>query len=536
MRPRWRHCLPRHSNSSHRIVAKYYWQLAGCRTISERNRLATFYKRLMAHVHGRAAGSFNINSLPDDVLLRIAALVEQSQPFEYWGKGSVQTLASFTEVCKAWCKIGRAAARRLVILCPQQRIRGPARRYICMCRQQRRQSGWDLSQHVVRLLRLLPNVKEVSLCGCISLQSLINAVASSERGTDQSLKHLEFRYCNSPFQSAEAPSISITRPSYVSGWKRIKRFFLRGSEVPIPKLVNGVGNWTCLTHLVLENCTALESLPSAVTRWTSIQSIQLSGCEKLESLPKEVGAWKALRSVSLHSSRKSAMHLPTEVRSWRLLERFKMSGGGAQVLPAEIGAWQNLTSFELWDCPGLQALPRTVGRWEKLQSVTLLKLPEMTELPGSIAGWKSLKEVFISDVGLRSLPQGIAGWGNLERLSLAGCNVLGGLPQAAGSWTKMRSLRIAECSAFTYLPRSLGSWSRLALLMLRNLAIEVLPDEIHSCTLLSKIYITNCPSLIGMDSHVEKWRQTEREYDITYDDPHKGIVRYLDSNRPRVWF
>ena len=45
--------------------------------------------------------------------------------------------------------------------------------------------------------------------------------------------------------------------------------------------------------------------------------------------------------------------------------------------------------------------------------------------------------------------------------------------------------------------------------------------------MLSKIDITHCPKLLGMDSHIQKWRQTGREYEIAYDDPHGGIVRWL---------
>lgn len=172
------------------------------------------------HSAGGPFAGVGISCLPEDVLLRVAALVEQNP----LGDGSARDLRSFTEVCKEWRRIGRTAASRLVLLCHQQRVSVGGEK--------------KLEQRVKALYKMFPNTNSFSFCGHVHGVNRVSEVLGSRESCDlrHALRKLEFRGCShNPFVTTEVDIVKLSSPNPT--WGGLESLALRGRHMVLEPAV-----------------------------------------------------------------------------------------------------------------------------------------------------------------------------------------------------------------------------------------------------------------------------------------------------------
>lgn len=445
----------------------------------------------------------SINCLPDDVLHYIAImLVEQTQgPIGDGRMWSFQELRNFTEVCKTWCKTGRAAATRIRVQCQRGRL-----------------TDYEMGLHVGRLLTLFPNGGNFSLCSC-EIKRVTEEV--DLEGLGRAVRHLELRYCD---QGDEYEKFGL--PGSLAKWEKLES--LSTSSHVVPVLPEEIRYWTLLRRLSINDCGHLTTVPDAVQNWSMLSHVDLHWCPWFQDLPKGVAGWTNLRELSLVDFQ-GIRTLPKEVKSWTRLERLRLSGASDfESFPEEIGAWGKLRILVLNDCEKLKGLPQSAVKWNRLEQANLEQLHRQFELLRYVEGWKSLK-VFVMGMNEATifLPEEVGKWKLLERLEIYCCPALQGLPEFVGEWRSLGELRISNCSSFASLPNNVRAWNNLETLRLRELPmLDTLPEGFRKWSFLRFVKIECCRRLKPLSYYIEGWK-----LDQTAKFVRDGVLAYTNDSR-----
>lgn len=483
--------------------------------------------RAMEHSHPPSAKArSSLDCLPEDVLFHIATLLEQS-PADDAKYGRAQQLRNFTEVCKDWCAIGRAATTTFFV-----KTSDPTSNL-----SERKKTAKKMRERLRQLRELFPNANRLCFFeegGQMKLDSL-----AVETRILQTIKHLEFRNSSHYCRAIDLPSfvwdcgnletLSLSSgyvlrlqylPKDVGNLTRLKRLDFRGHCVFLKSLPSSVGNWSMLTHIRLTTCHDLKELPEEVEFWINIEELSLRECYKLKKLPRGVKAWTRLETLELQGVYNFEA-LPSEVESWRSIRTLNLDRCATiKTFPLASREWTGLSSLEIPDSiPSGSGLQDPVEAWRNLTSIRISGSLEydptvkdcLTCLSQGVANWGKLRSATLQRCrSLRSLSEGVNAWVSLEEITLETCPKLRCLPDEVGMWSRLKKIEIVSCNALCCLPDSVSGWQRLENLKLSDCTLlSRLPDTVGAWTNLRSVKLYRCKSLRSLPTSVSSWGRLE---------------------------
>ncbi|XP_020412923.1 TMV resistance protein N [Prunus persica] len=193
-----------------------------------------------------------------------------------------------------------------------------------------------------------------------------------------------------------------------------------------------------LTHLILNGCKSVKSLPKEI-EMDSLIYLYLQGCSKLKKIPEFSGQMKKISTPDL-------------------------KGTPVEKLPSSIGRLVGLTFLNVGNCENLLGLPSEICNLKSLEwlfsrntfsdkSRFWWGLQRKAFVLGSVHGLWSLKFLDLNDCGLceGDIPVDIGCLSSLEELDLSRNNFVS-LPPSIGCLPKLKSLKVNGCQRLQQLP------------------------------------------------------------------------------------
>ncbi|KAF3773270.1 SUPPRESSOR OF npr1-1 CONSTITUTIVE 1 protein [Nymphaea thermarum] len=272
-----------------------------------------------------------------------------------------------------------------------------------------------------------------------------------------------------------------------------------------------IGHLKSLTHLSLNGCWSLKTLPQEIWQltsleeldtlpqkiWqlTSLEELDLTHCLEITTLPTQMEDPKSLKLVLLGKLKVLKffgcwnLTIRPDFTSMPYLEKLdftyckKMSE-----LDPSIGLLESLTHLELRECRSLKTLPQEIWQLTSLEELDLSFCTEITTLPSQLEDPKSLKPVLL---------------GKLKVLNFNYCSNLTISPQFT-SMPHLQKLNFLGCSKMSELDPSIGlleSLTHFSLSFCRSL--KTLPQEIWQLTSLYKLDLSYCTEITALPSQLE---------------------------------
>ncbi|XP_075648647.1 TMV resistance protein N-like [Castanea sativa] len=161
------------------------------------------------------------------------------------------------------------------------------------------------------------------------------------------------------------------------------------------KIHTSLGDLKRLTHLDLNGCKCLKSLPHKISL-EALEFFNLSGCSKLEEFPYIVENMPRLWKLCLSE---------TVIKDLSLLVIHSTG----------------LIELELRDCKNLSSLPIAICSLMSLKTLNLSGCSKLDKLPENLEKIEGLEKLDLSETAITGLPSSIVHVKNLKVLSPSGC-------------------------------------------------------------------------------------------------------------------
>ncbi|KAB2596466.1 TMV resistance protein N-like [Pyrus ussuriensis x Pyrus communis] len=320
-------------------------------------------------------------------------------------------------------------------------------------------------------------------------------------------------------------------PEISEGMEELKELNLSWSK--IKELPSSINNLTGLSHLNLEHCMELKSLPSNI-RMKSLKTFSLYGCSNLEMFPEILEGSKIKELPSSINNLTGLSHLnliicqelkslPSSIRMKSLktfnlygcsslemfpeilegmeeLEELNLSCSKIKELPLSINNLTGLSHFKLKNCKELKSLPSCI-HMKCLKTFNLYGCSNLEMFPSISEGIEGLEELDLSGSRIKELPPSINNLTGLSHLNLSNCKELKRLPSSI----RMKSLKTFSffgCSSLEMFPEILEVIEGLEELDLSGSRIKELTLSINNLIGLSHLNLSNCKELKILPSKI----------------------------------
>lgn len=358
-----------------------------------------------------------------------------------------------------------------------------------------------------------------------------------------SLRKLELEQCDEMLLTGVSSLKSLVSLTVISGLISLPEGFLQQlttlRELTISHcsnlstLCNHIG-FECLSLLErfkVSSCPQLMALPLGLHQLTSLRMLQVDGCPSLISFPdmglpsmvthfivEECEALQSLPGVTMPCRSSSAgCVLPTTLKEFRIMncknlllfsEGMLFNNTSLQSLNVfgchsvrslSLG-FPNLEYLDICGCVNLESLPEGLHNLTSLKSLTIMSCPLLRCFPNGglpISNLTSLEITHCDD--LESLPHRMCAIRSLQRLYISNCPQLISFPEG-GLPSNLQSLDIINCHKL--MPKSEWQLHKLSSLIHFEIAgcpnLESFPEDWLLPTSLSSLHIVDIPNLTSL--------------------------------------
>ncbi|XP_050154529.1 disease resistance protein RPV1-like isoform X7 [Malus sylvestris] len=258
-------------------------------------------------------------------------------------------------------------------------------------------------------------------------------------------------------------------PEISKGMEELEELNLSGSK--IKELPLSINNLTGLSHLNLEHCMELKSLPSSI-RMKSLKTLELYGCSSLEMFPEISECIEGLKELNL-------------------------SGSKIKELPLSINNLTGLSHLNLKHCVELKSLPSSICM-KSLKTLDLYDCSNLEMFPEILEGMEELEELDLSGSKIKELPLSINNLTGLSHLKLEYCVELKSLPSNICQLKSLVCLSLSNCTKFEVFPSIEENMEGLRELFLDGTSIKELSPWIERLTGLQYLNLRNCKSIVHL--------------------------------------
>ncbi|KAK6914315.1 hypothetical protein RJ641_021636, partial [Dillenia turbinata] len=343
-------------------------------------------------------------------------------------------------------------------------------------------------------LQFLPAIVELRIISCPELTTLSNRIG---------LQHLT---CIRRLEISKCPELEEL-PGELHKVTTLQSLAIK--ECPSLLRLPEAGLPPNITHLTIEDCEALESLPkNLLTSNTCLEMMEVIQCPALTSLPEgdlpstlirlEIVNCTNIRSlpegIMLNNSRKNRYGGSSSSPRKTALEKLYISGCNSISDFPRGDLPDTLKILKIWDCQKLQFLPERIMHYSRpLELLHIRCCSSLKTLPLTLLEAKSLVISYCEN--LECLPVGLHTLTSPSDLQIHGCSKLeyfplGGLP------TSLTCLQISDCAHLKSLPDAMYHLTSLQELHLQNSPlIESIPEGGLPLNLTSFV-IDKCNNLV----------------------------------------
>ncbi|TQD98575.1 hypothetical protein C1H46_015823 [Malus baccata] len=185
-------------------------------------------------------------------------------------------------------------------------------------------------------------------------------------------------------------------PSISEGIEGLEKLDLPCSK--IKELSPSINNLTRLSHLNLQDCKELKSLPSSI-RMKSLKTFNLYGCWSLEIFPEISEVIEGLKVLDLSESK-------------------------IKELPSSINNLKGLNHLKLENCKELKSLPSSICQLKSLVALFLSGCTKFEVFPSIEENMEGLRFLFLDGTSIKELSPWIERLTGLQCLDLRNCKSL----------------------------------------------------------------------------------------------------------------
>ncbi|XP_061999574.1 disease resistance protein RPV1-like [Rosa rugosa] len=352
-------------------------------------------------------------------------------------------------------------------------------------------------------INLLPGIRKLSMRNCKSLVFLPDSICNlaylthldlqgctelKTLPTSIHMRSLQTLFLNGCSNLGKFPEISGSMnklseflldetaikglPSSINLLPGIRKLSMRNCK-SLVFLLDSICNLAYLTHLDLQGCTELKTLPTSI-HMRSLQTLFLNGCSNLGKFPEISGSMNKLSEFLLDET--AIKGLPSSIKLLPGIKKLSMRNcKSLESLPDSICNWA-LTRLDLTGCTELKTLPTSIDMscllTLKLDGCSSLdKFPEMSGimneqpklpldetaikgLPSSIkehCSYSALRHLGLSDCNLLELSDGISHLSSLRTLKMCRTN-LESLPVTMNRLCCLTHLELEACKRLKSIP------------------------------------------------------------------------------------
>ncbi|KAI5384429.1 hypothetical protein KIW84_071444 [Lathyrus oleraceus] len=185
-----------------------------------------------------------------------------------------------------------------------------------------------------------------------------------------------------------------------------------------------------LCWLDLSFCKSLTCLPAELLNLKFVTRLSLSGCLKLEELPEIEDTTENLKVLNLKNT--AIKELPSSLHRLIGLEELDLQGcRKLKTIPSSIGNLSKLLKLDLTYCESLETFPSSIFKLKltKLDFCGCSMLRTFPEIPCDIGELSSLTQISLRGTNIVNLPESMVHLSNLKSLDLRDCTSLECIPK-----------------------------------------------------------------------------------------------------------
>ncbi|XP_058731485.1 disease resistance-like protein DSC1 isoform X2 [Vicia villosa] len=295
-------------------------------------------------------------------------------------------------------------------------------------------------------LSLFPNIEEISLTGCLSLEQVYSSSILHK------LNWLHADGCTS-LKSLSIRSNILSRSTglvALHGCRNLETILITGTTdvVQTYSIVNSYesnfegGDWigdmdsdmfssiSELCLLDLSECESLTSLPAELINLKFLTRLCLSDCLKLEELPEIKEIIENLKVLNLEKT--AIKELPSSLHRLVGLEELSLRGcKKLKTIPSSIGSLSKLVKLDITYCKSLETFPSSIFKLKLTEldfsGCSMLRI--FPEIPSDIGRMSFLTKISLQGGRIVNLPESIVHLSSLKSLNLSDCKSLECIPK-----------------------------------------------------------------------------------------------------------
>ncbi|CAK8578559.1 unnamed protein product [Lathyrus sativus] len=311
-------------------------------------------------------------------------------------------------------------------------------------------------------LSLFPNIEEIILTGCVSLEKVYSSNFLHK------LNCLCLDGCTS-LKSLSIRSNILSRSTgflALEGCHNLETISITSTTdlvetVILSKFEGGYGfqhpyDSSESSWLDLSECESLTSLPAELLNLKFQTMLRLDHCLKLEELPEIEDTMENLKVLSLDNT--AIKELPSSLHHLVGLEELSLQGcRKLKTIPSSIGNLSKLLKLQLCECESLETFPSSIFKLKltELNFYGCSMLRTFPDIPRDIGHLSSVTQISLQGSNIVNLPESMIHLSSLKSLNLSDCKSLECIPKLP-PWLK--ELLAFDCTSIKKMvPNSLLS-------------------------------------------------------------------------------
>lgn len=314
-------------------------------------------------------------------------------------------------------------------------------------------------------LSLFPNIEEIILSGCVSLEQVysssflhklnwlcldgctsLKSVSIHSNILSRSTGLVALQGCNNLetiLITGSTDVVQLYNCFHSYGYFNCKSIFVFDDKMVTQTYFEGgyrIGDMDIdptmfsiiseLCWLDLSFCKSLTCLPAELLNLKFVTRLSLSGCLKLEELPEIEDTTENLKVLNLNNT--AIKELPSSLHRLIGLEELNLQGcRKLKTIPSSIGNLSKLLELDLTYCESLETFPSSIFKLKltKLDFCGCSMLRTFPEIPCDIGELSSLTQISLRGTNIVNLPESMVHLSNLKSLDLRDCISLECIPK-----------------------------------------------------------------------------------------------------------